>query len=125
MMLVLGTFRFSLDTAAYAELERTAGYRFAAIDRAGAKPTLQPMGAELATVRLAGKILPGWRGKASSVDDLVALANAGAPLVMADGAGRVWGKWVLERVSSHSDVFLEDGTPRRVAFSAELKEWPG
>lgn len=40
VMMSVGPFRFSINTAAYDELERSSSWRVASIDRLGARPAL-------------------------------------------------------------------------------------
>ncbi len=123
MMMALGTFRFGLDTAAYDELAHATGFKWAPLHRAGAKPTLQPMGGELDTVRLSGRILPTWRGELGSMRSLMDLQAAGEPLQMTDGTGGVWGKWVIERVTDRVTELFADSAPRRLEFTVQLREY--
>ncbi len=124
-MMRLGAFKFSLDTAAYQSLQRTAQYRWAAQERVGTNNALQFTGLGPETVELQGVIFPAFRGGLGQLDAMRRAAAAGVPLPMIDGRGRVWGLWVIEQVSERQDTFAARGAPRRQEFDLRLTRYDG
>ncbi|NUT88789.1 phage tail protein [Pseudomonas corrugata] len=121
MMLALGMFVFSLSTAAYQELQRQTEWRHASNSRVGATPARQFVGRGDDTITLPGIILPELAGSALSLDALRLMANTGKAWPMVEGSGRIYGLWIIERLSETKTLFFRDGTPRRIEFTLSLK----
>jgi len=121
MMLALGMFVFSLSTAAYQELQRQTEWRHASNSRVGAVPARQFVGGGDDTITLPGIILPELAGSALSLDALRLMANTGKAWPMVEGSGRIYGLWIIERLSETKTLFFRDGTPRRIEFTLSLK----
>jgi len=123
ILLALGEFRFSVDTAAHQSLARTAEYRWPQQDRLARAPALQFVGPGTETVTLQGVIHPHARGGLGQLDRMRAMAGAGVPLLLADGLGRILGKWCIERVEETQTHLLANGIARRQEFSLCLKRY--
>lgn len=121
MMLSLGMFVFSLSTLAYQELQRQTNWRHASNSRVGAAPALQFVGRGDDTITLPGILLPELAGSILSLDALRLMANTGKAWPMVEGAGRIYGLWVIESLSETKTLFFRDGTPRRIEFTLNLK----
>ncbi|WP_422776132.1 phage tail protein [Pseudomonas mediterranea] len=121
MMLALGMFVFSLSTAAYQELQRQTEWRHASNSRVGATPARQFVGRGDDTITLPGIILPELAGSALCLDALRLMANTGKAWPMVEGSGRIYGLWIIERLSETKALFFRDGTPRRIEFTLSLK----
>jgi uncharacterized protein len=120
VMMALGPYRFSLDTAAYESLERTAAWRWESNDRIGRAPALQYAGKASQTIRLSGAVFPAWRGGIGQLDEMRALGDKGEPLMLTDGLGFVWGRWVITEVTESQSAFLAMGAPRKQAWTLAL-----
>lgn len=120
VLMTLGAFGFSLDTAAYAEFVRKHEYRWQPQERLGRPPAYQYVGPGSATVAFRGTLYPGFRGGPAQLDALRAEAGQGQPLLLTDGRGRVWGRWAILRLEETQTAFFADGAPRRVDFRLEL-----
>lgn len=123
VMMALGIFRFSIDTAPYENLRRRAQYRWARQNRAGRKPAVQFLGADLETVELSGVMYPGYSGGLLQMQALRELAGLGVPYILADGNGVIWGKFCIESVAETQTHFFADGTPRKIEFRIKLVEY--
>lgn len=123
IMMALGDYRFSMDTAAYDRLRRVNAYRWTAQDRMGRRPAMQYAGPGRETVELSGTILPHYRGGLGQLDAMRDAAGGGEPLMLVDGRGIVWGKYVIEEISEEQSVFLRGGVPRKVGFSLRLSRY--
>ncbi|MCX8016379.1 MAG: phage tail protein [Rhodocyclaceae bacterium] len=122
-MMTLGEFRFALDTAAYERLVLSQSWRWPKQDRLGRDPALQFIGMEAAEIELEGALYPGTSGSLADIERLRALADAGRPLMLTDGLGRVWGKWCILKVDDVRSVLLNDGQPRKIEFRLALKAY--
>lgn len=122
-MMKLGAFTFSLDTAAYQQLQRTTAYKWPAQDRAGQSAALQFMGEGEDSIGLMGVIYPHYKGGLRQVDAMRKEAAKGEPLILVDGMGWVLGKWVILSATETKKIFLEDGTPRKINFSLKLRKY--
>lgn len=125
VMLALGEFRFSIDTAAYQNLERSSSYRWDSVDRLGVRPAMQFIGPGEDTVTLDGTIYPSFRGGLGQVTAMRAEAAKGEPLLLVDGAGRVWGLYVITDIRETQTVFFSNGAPRKIDFNLTLKMYGG
>lgn len=121
MMMSYGTFVFSLPTLAYQELQRQQTWRFAASERVGARAALQYLGEGEDTIELSGLLAPELTGTRDSLDTLRELALDGQALPLVDGAGIVYGNYVLTNLRETNSIFFADGTPRRIEFSIFLR----
>ncbi|MGY4888928.1 UNVERIFIED_CONTAM: phage tail protein [Xanthomonas axonopodis] len=121
MMMSYGTFVFALDSAAFLQLQRQMSWRHATSERVGARPASQFLGPGDDTVELSGLIAPELTGTRASLDTLRELAADGEPLPLVDGAGVVYGPYLLQTVNETASLFFEDGTPRRIEFQLSLR----
>jgi len=120
MLMALGEFRFSVETAAYETLRDIASYRWSSQDRIGRPPALQYLGPGERTVELDGTIYPSYRGGLGQLDRMRALAAQGEPLLMVSGRGDVMGLWVITRVEEDQSHHLRAGEPRKQGFRLAL-----
>lgn len=122
-MMALGDFRFEINTAAYRRLERAATYRWEEQDRIGRQPAVQFVGSGLITINLEGTIYPTFRGGLGQIEEMRGIAAKGEPHLLIDGLGRVWGKWVIAEVRELQTVFTDDGRPRKIDFTLQIKQY--
>ncbi len=120
ILMALGPFRFSMDTAPYDRLRRSVQYRWPRQERAGRRPAAQFTGIGDETVELSGLIYPGYAGGLSQMDTLRECAGKGQPYILSDGRGNIWGKFAIESVDETQTLFFPDGTPRKIEFALKL-----
>lgn len=120
MLMALGQFVFSLQTVAFQSLQRQTAWRHAQNSRVGARAASQFLGPGDDTITLPGVILPEF-GSRMSLDELHTLADAGQPLALVDGEGRVYGQWVITEKSETASYFSRTGQPARIEFSLSLR----
>ena len=123
VMIALGGYRFSLDTAAYDTLTRETGWRWSMAERLGSLPAVQYAGPGSEKVELSGTIYPHFRGGLAQLDAMRAEADKGQPLRLVDGRGLYWGLYVITRVSETQSLLGARGEPRRVNFVLELQRY--
>lgn len=121
MLMSLGQFVFQLPDLAYSELQRSTAWRHASNSRVGARPALQFVGPGDDTITLAGTLVPELAGTLQSLVTLRAMADAGDAYVMVDGAGRIFGAWVIEHIDEGGSAFTRDGIARRTGFTIALR----
>lgn len=123
VMLALGDFRFSIETAALQSLTRTSQWRWQGQQRVGQKPMQQYLGPDADTMSLNGVILPHYKGGTGQVDTMRQQANIGKALLLTDGNGGVHGKWVIVEIRETGKILMDNGQPRLVEFSLQIRQY--
>lgn len=122
-MMTLGSYRFSINTAAYQSKERTTTYRWGKQDRLDHDPVLQFVGPGDDTINLFGIIYPHYKGGLAQVATMRQEASKGEPLMLVQGNGTVLGHWVIASITETEDTFFKDGAPKKVEFSLQLRRF--
>lgn len=122
-MLMLGPYKFGLDTAAFNELNRNTEWRWPSQDVFDSRPVLQFTGWGDDSITLPGVIFPEYWGGTTQLDELRALGDTGKPQTLIDGRGNVMGQWVISGVSERGSVFAQRGVARRQEFTVNLKRY--
>ena len=134
MLMQLGDFQFSVSTAAYTELSRESGSRWASIPLLGGGEALQALGYEHDVISLSGEVYPqvsvqvGGDGGTAAIDTLREMNAALKPLLLQSASGNNFGYWVILKLQDADSVYLIGGVPRRQKFRLTLKyygELPG
>lgn len=123
VMLMLGGFKFSLNTAVFQQLQRATAYRWPAQQRVGELDALQFTGPAEDCITLPGVIYPDFRGGADQLDALRTLASEGRPLRLITATGDILGLWVVETVEETQSAFKPDGSPRRQEFYLSIRKF--
>lgn len=124
IMWMLGPFMFSRDTAAPQKLQRIAEFRWAEHQRYGKEPTLQFTGPGADTIKMDGIIYPHYKGGFSQMALMREMGKLGLPMILVEGRGIVYGKWVIQRVEETGSNMTEIGTPRKIDFIIDLRHYP-
>ena len=123
VMLGLGEFRFEIATLAYQKFSLSQSWRWQEQARINRDPSMQFVGRNVGEIELDGVIYPSFKGGLGQVDAMRSLANAGKPLQLVDGLGRIWSTWVITEISDTRTVFADDGQPRKLEFRIKLKSY--
>lgn len=123
VMLMLGQFKFSVDSATYQEFSRTNDYRWQSQPYVNAPVGYQYTGRGEESISLSGVVFPGYIRSLEQLNLMRAEAGKGTPLILVDGRGFVWGRYIIQSVTENVNVFYEKGVPRRQQFSLELKRY--
>jgi phage protein U len=123
VMMMLGEYQFSLDTAAYQSLRRRSEYRWPSQDRLGRLPARQFVGPGSESIDIDGAIYPHYRGGLGQMTRLRDIAGKGRPQRLVDGRGISWGLWCVESIEESQTVFLGNGDPRRIDFRMVLARY--
>ncbi len=120
VLMTLGGFTFSVDTAAYDRLVRSNAWRWPAQDRIGRRPALQYVGAGVETIEIEGRIHPHYKGGLGQLAALRALGDGGKPLLLTDGRGLVWGKFAMHLLEERQSHIADKGAPLQQDFRLSL-----
>lgn len=123
IMMMLGSFQFSILTATYQELNRHSEYKWPSQHRFGKRPSSQFVGVGEETITLAGTIYPEYRGGFQQVDRMRTMAGLGAPMQLVDGLGKLWGRWVIDAIDEKQTLFAAFGAPRKQEFTLQLRKF--
>lgn len=124
VLMSLGEFEFSIDTAAYNSLKRTMEWRWEPQPLIGKSDLLQYTGKPARTVSLEGEVHAGFRdGKGlDALDDLVRmLDDHPAPQLLVSSSGDVLGYFVCTNYSDTTTSFQPGGAAKHKTFTLELK----
>ena len=121
VMLSLGGFKFTIDSAAYNELVRKWQWRWQSQSRIGRSDLLQYTGQSAVNISLNGEVSTTFRNVGThQIEALAALGNEYQPLLLVSGLGDVMGYWVMTDLSETNTKFIKGGLPRRQTFNLEL-----
>lgn len=131
-MMRVGPFVFSLSTAAYDKLQRSDNWRWVAIERLGNELANQHMGPGERTITLTGVVYslldlasqPGNPGAPIGLKQINALRGVGdmaAPVVVTDGMGNTFGRWVILSISESQSSFFDHGGARKQEFDVTMR----
>ncbi len=121
MMMSLDQFVFSLTTAPYKELQRRRNWKHRTSSRVGARDSSQFTGAGEDTITLTGTVAPESIGSIASIKQLAEMGDAGDAYVLVDGAGNVYGAWIIDGLDETQTYHTPEGIPRKIEFSLTLK----
>ncbi|WP_350614734.1 phage tail protein [Pseudomonas sp. HY7a-MNA-CIBAN-0227] len=111
---------FNLNTAAFDELRRTSGFRWASQERLTRRPAQQAIGMGDEKLTLKGAIYPDLKVGLKQLDTLRSIGAKLQPLTLTTGYGDVLGTWCLVNLEEEQSALLQGGIPRKQAFTLEF-----
>lgn len=120
MMMALGQFAFSLSTLAFQDLQRQTAWRHPSNSRVGSRAARQFTGPGEDTITLSGELLPELIGSPVALKELREMGKAGLSWPLVDGAGNVYGSFVIEHLNETKTVFMDNGLARKICFQLQL-----
>lgn len=123
VLMALDQFRFTMETAAYQTLKRKNDYRWPAHARLGDRPTRQFIGLGNESIDIAGIVYPNLAGGLGQIEQLRETAGRGQPMILVDGLGFVWGRYVVLSLQEGRSFLLPDGRPRKQTFGLQLSHY--
>lgn len=123
IMMMIGTYIFSVDSAAYQQFSRATDYRWRSQERLNNIDALQFVGQGSDVITLAGTIYPEFKGSVGQLKVMRDIAGRGNPLVLLDGRGFVHGLWVIEKIEENVEAFFGQGVPRRQRFTMQIRKY--
>lgn len=121
MMLAFGIFVFARKTLPYQDLQRQVSWRHPTQSRVGTTPASQFLGRDADTINLTGILMPEFTGGRLSLALLEAMADQGKAWPLIEGTGYIYGLFVVDKLSTTSTLFFQDGAARRIEFQLSLK----
>ncbi len=121
MLMALGSFIFSIDTALFNQLQRKRSWRHPSNDRVGARAASQFAGPGDDTVSIGGLLAPGQLGRHDALEQLAGMADTGRAFPLLNGEGDVYGAFVITDLDETKRNFLVEGQPLAVDFTLSLK----
>ncbi|WP_208442256.1 phage tail protein [Bartonella raoultii] len=122
MMLALGGFIFSIETAAYQALDMSYNIPWVEQGRLGRKAALQLPAVANAEFSLTGVIYPDFKGGYRQLEYLRQMAHEG-PHILVSGQGKILGKFVILSVKEKQSIFHQNGSPKKQEFTINLREY--
>lgn len=116
----LGQFIFAMDNLAFEEMRRSTAWRHPSNERVGARPARQFVGQGDDTLTLSGLQAPEHFGDRKAIAQLREMGDTGAAFALVNGAGEIYGAWVIESVEETGTILTRDGIARRVEFTLNL-----
>jgi phage protein U len=116
----LGRFQFDLPNGVPQTLDWSADYRWEEQGRLTRDPAQQFLGPGSQTLTLDGVLYPGFTGRQNTLEQLRTLAREGKPLMLTDGLGKVYGRWVIKSLREGKAVFAPGGGARQIGFNISL-----
>lgn len=127
VMLALGSYRFSVDDAAYQDLVRSRSWEWTEQPLVGGFPSMQLTGKSAPAITMAGIIYPEHKGGYEQVGLMTTEADKGTPLDLLaftnDSAGVSLGQWVITSIIDRQREFRANGAPRAIEFTINLKRY--
>lgn len=120
ILMSLGMFPFHVPTLAHDELQRRCDWRHARAARIGTRDALQFVGPGEDSVSISGSAFSELSSGSLSLDELRGMAATGEAWPLVDGAGVVFGEYVIMAIDERQKYLLDDGTPRRIDFAIDL-----
>lgn len=122
VLLMLGGFKFSLNTAVFKEIQQSNEYRWQAQDRVGQLAALQYTGPGSASMTLPGTLYYQFRGAGNELSQLRKLAAQGKPQRLLTGKGGNLGLWVIEKIDATASEFTADSAIQKQEFTLSLRK---
>lgn len=119
-LMALGMFLFEIGTLPFEELQHKTDWRHARSARVGARDATQFVGVGDETISLSGAVYTELADGRVSLNELRDMGDAGEAYPLLDGAGTVYGNFVITAVDGRHTYLMADGTPRRIDFGIDL-----
>lgn len=120
MLLAIGMFPFAIPTIVHDELKRRSSWIHATSQRVGARDATQFVGVGAETLSISGTAHAELSDGRASLDTLRDMAGTGNAWSVVDGAGQVYGAFVIQGIDEGLKELGPDGRPRKIEFSIDL-----
>jgi phage protein U len=114
---------FNVETAAFDELRRQTGFRWAGQERLTRDIAQQAVGQGEDKLTIKGVIFPAFKGGIGQLDTLRGIGRKLGPVSLVTGFGAVLGTWCLTNVEEEQSALLGGGIPRKQSFSLEFVKY--
>lgn len=114
----------NLNTAAFEELRRSSGWRWASQERLTRRPARQSVGIGDESISLRGVVFPAFnKVGVGQLNKLRSLGDLQQPLSIITGYGEDLGNWCLVKVDEEQSALLAGGIPRKQSFTLEFERY--
>ena len=120
VLVALGNYRFSLNSAAPQEIDEELNFRWIDIDVVNDMPVSQFNGHGLKPLVLRGVIYPFHAGGFEQIELIEAEAIQGEPLRLVMGTGHDKGLFTIRKITQRKKMLFVKGSPRKIEFTIEL-----
>jgi phage protein U len=120
MLAALGMFVFNTESTLFETIDRDRDWRHERSARFGARDASQFLGPGGDRITLSGSLIPEIAGSYSALETLAEMADEGEAWPLADGEGRLFGAYTIERISERKANLIGPGLARRTDFTIEL-----
>lgn len=120
VMMMLGDFKFSVNTAVFQEWQKSQSFRWQAQERFRKVDALQFTGYGIERITLPCIVYTNWRGIIST-DDILMAAPENRPQRMISAQGDVMGRYVIESIEETHSYHQVNGVPRKIEFTLTLR----
>lgn len=118
----LGSFKFSISSAAYSQLVKRWSWNWASLSVIGQYDNLQAVGKSPISIKLTGEISPLFQNVGTQqVESLAKLGDELKPHLLVSGLGDIMGYWCIVSLSETDSKFLQGGIARLQSFDIEIK----
>ncbi|OTG65916.1 phage tail protein [Acinetobacter silvestris] len=121
MMMALGLFVFSLQTASYQELQRVTNWRHPSNSRVGDSPAYQFIGKGEDSITLKGTIMHELTATRNTLETVRNMGDTGKAYTLIEGTGKIYGLVIIENLDDTKTYFFKDGAARKTDFTITLK----
>lgn len=122
VLLSLGSFKFSIATAAYNQLVKSWSWDWASQSIIGKSDKLQAMGKKPVKIKLTGEVTPLFQSVGTQqVETLAMIGDELKPQLLVSGLGDVMGYWCITSLSETSTKFMKGGVARLQSFDIEIQ----
>lgn len=121
MILALGQFLFSTDTATFNEIQRNRTWTYASNSIAQGRDQYQYTGVGEETISIPFLIYQAnGFGNRQSIDDLAEMADTGAGYLLIDGIGYIYGVFTITSIDDTRSYLTINGVPQKIDGTLKL-----
>lgn len=120
MMMSIGLFVFSMQTAAYQEFQRSTNWRHPSNSRVGDSPAYQFTGKGEDVITLKGTVAHEISGNRTPLEVLRQMADTGKAYTLIEGTGKIYGLVAIADIDETRTYFFNDGAARKTDFTIKL-----
>lgn len=122
VMLSLGSFKFSISSAAYSQLVKSWSWHWSSQSVIGQSDRLQAVGKAPIKIKLTGEVSPLFQNAGTQqIEQLAQLGDELKPQLLVSGLGDIMGYWCITSLSETSTKFLQGGVARLQSFDMEIQ----
>ena len=122
-MYSLGSYIFKLNTAVPRAVKRSTDFTWSQQERLNRSPAQQSVGYGTDAINFNGVLFPCSENGKTAKEQLSKMRLEAAkmqPLMLVDGDGYVYGRWVIKKVTEDRAHLWSDSCPRRINFSLSM-----